>query len=83
MASGSAGKNKAAFIMSSRLRALSVGTSLRPTHFSMSCASMALSAVQELLGHSTITMTLDIYGHMFPSMGDCDELNAAVRQLLA
>jgi integrase len=40
-------------------------------------------AVQGLLGHSTITMTLDIYGPMFPSMGDRDELNAAVRQLLA
>jgi integrase len=39
-------------------------------------------AVQELLGHSTITMTLDIYGHMFPGTGDRDELNAAVRQLL-
>lgn len=40
-------------------------------------------AVQELLGHSTITMTLDIYGHMFPGTGDRGELNAAVRQLLA
>ena len=40
-------------------------------------------AVQELLGHSTITMTLDIYGHMFPGKGDRDELNAAMRQLFA
>jgi integrase len=39
--------------------------------------------VQELLGHSTIAMTLDIYGHLFPSKGDRGELNEAVRQLLA
>jgi hypothetical protein len=26
--------------------------------------------VQDLLGHSTISMTLDIYGHWFPSKGD-------------
>jgi integrase len=40
-------------------------------------------AVQELLGHSTITMTLDTYGHLFPSKADRSELDAAVRQLLA
>jgi integrase len=39
--------------------------------------------VQYLLGHSTISMTFDIYGHMFPSEGNRDELTAAVRQLLA
>jgi integrase len=39
--------------------------------------------VQELLGHSTITMTLDLYGHLFPDRGDRTELNDAVRQLLA
>ena len=39
--------------------------------------------VQELLGHSTITMTLDLYGHLFPDKGDRSELNDAVRQLLA
>ena len=26
--------------------------------------------VQELLGHATIAMTLDIYSHYLPSMGD-------------
>jgi integrase len=39
--------------------------------------------VQYLLGHSTISMTFDIYGHMFPSESNRDELTAAVRQLLA
>jgi integrase len=39
--------------------------------------------VQYLLGHSTISMTFDIYGHLFPSEGNRDELTAAVRQLLA
>ena len=39
--------------------------------------------VQYLLGHSTISMTFDIYGHLFPSEGNRDELTAAVRELLA
>ena len=26
--------------------------------------------VQERLGHSSITMTLDVYGHLFPADGD-------------
>ena len=39
--------------------------------------------VQYLLGHSSISMTFDIYGHLFPSEGNRDELTAAVRQLLA
>ena len=39
--------------------------------------------VQELLGHSTIMMTLDLYGHLFPDKGDRSELNAVVRELLA
>ena len=39
--------------------------------------------VQYLLGHATISITFDIYGHMFPSEGNRDELTAAVRQLLA
>jgi integrase len=38
---------------------------------------------QRMLGHSTISMTYDIYGHLFPGKGDRSELNAAVRQLLA
>jgi integrase len=38
--------------------------------------------VQERLGHSTIAMTLDIYGHLFPRHDDSEELAAAERALL-
>jgi integrase len=37
---------------------------------------------QGLLGHSSIVMTLDRYGHLFPSGGDRTELAAASRALL-
>src|SRR6516165_10271458 len=39
--------------------------------------------VQALLGHSSIVMTLDRYGHLFPSKGDQSELADASRALLA
>jgi integrase len=39
--------------------------------------------VQERLGHSSITMTLDVYGHLFPRGDDTAELEAAERSLLA
>jgi integrase len=39
--------------------------------------------VQERLGHSTIAMTLDMYGHLFPRHDDSEELAAAERALLA
>ena len=38
--------------------------------------------VQERLGHSTIAMTLDTYGHLFPRHDDSEELAAAERVLL-
>jgi integrase len=38
--------------------------------------------VQERLGHSTIVMTLDVYGHLFPRADDSEELAAAERALL-
>ncbi len=38
--------------------------------------------VQERLGHSTIAMTLDTYGHLFPRGDDGSELEAAERALL-
>lgn len=38
--------------------------------------------VQERLGHSTIAMTLDIYGHLFPRGDDTAELAAAEQSLL-
>jgi integrase len=39
--------------------------------------------VQELLGHSSIVMTLDVYGHLFPRGDDRHALDAAERALLA
>jgi integrase len=39
--------------------------------------------VQERLGHSSIAMTLDVYGHLFPRGDDSAELTAAERALLA
>jgi integrase len=38
--------------------------------------------VQERLGHSSITMTLDVYGHLFPRGDDSAELAAAELSLL-
>jgi integrase len=39
--------------------------------------------VQERLGHSSITITMDVYGHLFPRGDDADELAEAERALLA
>ncbi|HTN60915.1 MAG TPA: tyrosine-type recombinase/integrase [Devosia sp.] len=39
--------------------------------------------VQERLGHSSITMTMDVYGHLFPRGDDSEELAAAEAALLA
>jgi integrase len=38
--------------------------------------------VQSLLGHTSITMTLDVYGHLFPSGNDRAELAASEKALL-
>jgi integrase len=43
---------------------------------------LPLKVVQHRLGHSTIQMTADIYGHLFPSGDDGAELAAAERSLL-
>jgi integrase len=40
-------------------------------------------SVQALLGHSSITMTLDVYGHLFPRNDDPAELAKSIRNLLA
>jgi integrase len=40
-------------------------------------------SVQALLGHSSITMTLDVYGHLFPRNDDPKELAQSIRSLLA
>jgi len=39
--------------------------------------------VQDRLGHSSINMTMDTYGHLFPSNDDTEALAAAERDLLA
>jgi integrase len=39
--------------------------------------------VQERLGHSSIMMTMDVYGHLFPRGDDSAELEEAERSLLA
>ena len=38
--------------------------------------------VQTLMGHATITLTLDRYSHLFPSGDDGSELAAAASSLL-
>jgi integrase len=40
-------------------------------------------SVQARLGHTSIVMTLDVYGHLFPSHDDGKELAAAERALFA
>lgn len=39
--------------------------------------------VQERLGHSSIVITMDRYGHLFPRSDDADEMAAAERALLS
>lgn len=43
---------------------------------------LPLKVVQERMGHSSITMTADTYGHLFPRGDDADEMAAAERSLL-
>jgi len=43
---------------------------------------LPLKLVQERMGHSSITMTADTYGHLFPRTDDADELAAAEAALL-
>ncbi|RWO75258.1 MAG: site-specific integrase [Mesorhizobium sp.] len=38
--------------------------------------------IQERLGHSSIVMTMDVYGHLFPRGDDANEMAAAERALL-
>jgi len=44
---------------------------------------LTAKAVQERLGHSTIAMTLDTYGHLFPRGDDGEKLAAAEAALFA
>ena len=36
----------------------------------MLCENVHFKLVQELLGHATISITLDTYSHLLPGMGD-------------
>jgi integrase len=44
---------------------------------------LPLKVVQDRLGHASITMTADTYGHLFPRADDGSELAAAERTLLS
>jgi integrase len=44
---------------------------------------LSAKAVQQRMGHSSIVLTLDTYGHLFPTHDDGAELVAAERALLA
>jgi len=43
---------------------------------------LPLKTVQSRLGHSTLAMTADTYGHLFPRGDDLEELDAAEKSLL-
>jgi integrase len=42
---------------------------------------LPLKTVQARLGHATLSMTADVYGHLFPSTDDHSELAAAEKAL--
>jgi integrase len=42
---------------------------------------LELPVVQERMGHASITITMDTYGHLFPSHDDGDELATAAAHL--
>ena len=56
------------------------GTSMPP---GASTVDLPPKIVQERLGHSSITMTYDRYGHLFPRDDDAKEIDAAENALLA
>ncbi|WP_218120090.1 tyrosine-type recombinase/integrase [Actinopolyspora mzabensis] len=59
---------------------------LRHTTASLAIASGAdVKVVQQMLGHKTATLTLDIYGHLFPDRLDeiADRMDAARSRALA
>ena len=39
--------------------------------------------VQTRMGHSSIQMTLDVYGHLFPAVDEAEALAEAERALLS
>ncbi|MER8648768.1 site-specific integrase [Mesorhizobium sp. M0586] len=44
---------------------------------------LPLKVIQERMGHSSVTMTADVYGHLFPRGDDAEEMAAAERSFLA
>jgi integrase len=44
---------------------------------------LPLKVVQERVGHASVTLKADVYGHLFPRADDGSELAAAKRALLA
>ncbi len=44
---------------------------------------LPLKVVQERMGHSSVVMTSDVYGHLFPTGDDGEEMAAAERALLS
>lgn len=62
--------------------------SLRMHDLRHTCASLLIAqgahprAIQERLGHSSVTVTMDIYGHLLPSLDDAltDRLGEAIEQ---
>lgn len=44
---------------------------------------LPLKVVQERMGHASVVMTSDVYGHLFPTGDDGEEMAAAERALLA
>jgi len=44
---------------------------------------LPLKVVQERMGHASVVMTSDVYGHLFPNADDGEEMAAAERALLA
>ena len=42
---------------------------------------LPLKVVQERMGHASVVMTSDVYGHLFPNGDDGEEMAAAERAL--
>ncbi len=49
----------------------------------MSGLELPPKVAQERLGHASIAMTLDVYGHLFPRGDDLSELDVAESALLS
>jgi integrase len=53
-------------------------------HFAVSCwieSRMAPKAVQTFAGHSTLAMTMSVYGHLFPSDDHGRAMDAIAKEL--